>query len=220
MANKNTSSKHTARARLSPLAMLPVFAEVVIYGLLIFEMWSLWTHPGPADFARIQTLALLMGFEFFMVHSALFFNLMPRKVSVLFLLPVYWVIAYFLNTGAENNVILYLYLGLLIIRLRFLFEDHTDIQKARATKISIGAGLIYFGAIGVIAVGETGLPAKGLNPDFFAQENYYETLNVGGIFTEQPHLPLIMGIIYFSMMIVFELYLLFLRPPRIENHLE
>ena len=210
MANKKPSPKSLARVRPSPLAMLPVFAEIFIYLLLIFEMWSLWTQPEPADFARIQTLALLMGFEFFMVHSGLFFNLMPRKTSVLFLLPVYGVIAYFLNTGAENNFILYLYLGLLITRLRFLFEEHTAIQKSRATKISIAAALIYFASIGVIAIGETDLPAKGLNPDFLSKESYYDTLNVGGIFTEQPHLPLIMGIIYFSMMILLELYLLFL----------
>ena len=220
MARNKSTHTSIARTRPGPLDMLPVFAEVLIYGLLIFEMWSLWTHPAPADFSRLQTLALLMGFEFFLVHSGLFFNLMPRKVSVLILLPVYGVIAYFLNTGTENNLILVLYLGLMIARLRFLFTDHSDAQKSRATKISITAAVIYFAAIAVIAVGDASLPARGLTPEFLTQHGYYETLSVGGPFTERPHLPLIMGIIYFSMMIALDLYLLFVRPPRRDPHLQ
>ncbi len=202
------------RSRANGQTMAAALLGVLIYGALNWEMWSLWAHPSPGDFPRLQTLALLMGFEFLLVHSALFINFMPRKTSILFLLPVYGATALMLNTGAENNLILYLYLGLVITRLRFLFTSRSPAQKSRAIKISIAAFLIYLFAVAIIAFGEEALPMKGLTKAFLETNGYFETLQVGGVLTEQPHLPLIMGIIYFSMMIVFELYLLFIRPPR------
>ena len=140
------SNPRAARAKASFGTILSTAVTLLIYGALIWEMWSIWTRPVPADFPRLQTLALIMGFEFLLVHSGLMAAVMPRKVSLFFILPVYGVVAYFLNLGAENNLILF--------------------------------------------------------------------LRVSGIFTEHPHLPLIMGLVYFSLMALLELYLLFLRPPR------
>ncbi len=208
------SNPRAARAKASFGTILSTAVTLLIYGALIWEMWSIWTRPVPADFPRLQTLALIMGFEFLLVHSGLMAAVMPRKVSLFFILPVYGVVAYFLNLGAENNLILFLYAGVLVARLRFLFTPHTPLQKSRAIKISIVSALIYFFAVSVIAIGEASLPAKGLTQDFLQSEGYFETLRVSGIFTEHPHLPLIMGLVYFSLMALLELYLLFLRPPR------
>lgn len=181
------------------------WTNLAIYAALVFEMWQLWTVPTPEDLPRVTTLALLMGFEFLLVHSAVFIAVMPRKTSVFFLLPVYGVVALALNSGAENNVILYLYLGLLVTRLRFLFGDTDAQHRSRVLKTSIIAGFLYLFSVAVIAFGETSLPEKGLNKEFLTSNNYYESLNVQGIFTENPHLPLIMGIIYFTLMIGLEL---------------
>jgi len=180
--------------------------NLVIYAALVYEMWRLLTVPTPEDLPRVTTLALLMGFEFLLVHSAVFMAVMPRKVSVFFLLPVYGVVALALNSGTDNNVILYLYLGLLVTRLRFLFWDTDARHRSRVLKTSIIAGFLYLFSVAVIAFGETSLPEKGLNKAFLASNNYYENLTVHGIFTENPHLPLIMGIIYFTLMIVLELF--------------
>jgi hypothetical protein len=205
------------RARPDFKSAIPSIIEMLLYAFLIREMWCLWSDPTPADFPRLQTLAILMGFEFLLVHSALFIHVTPRKISILFLLPIYGIVALALNTGAENNLILYLYLGVIITRLRFLFGDHTKAQKSRAVKTSIVSFFIYFAAIAIIAVGETSLPKGGLTAKFLESGNYLDSLEVYGIFTEQPHLPLLMGMFYFSALILFELYLVFIRPPRLEN---
>ncbi len=189
-------------------AIWRIFAwtNIVIYALLVYEMWRLWTVPTPADLPRITTFALLMGFEFILVHSAVFMIVFPRKVSVFFLIPVYGVVALMLNSGTDNNVILYLYLGLLFTRLRYLFGGADAEHRSKVLKTSIIAGFIYLFSVAVIALGETSLPEKGLNKVFLTANNYYETLTVHGIFTENPHLPIIMGIVYFSMLIGVELF--------------
>ncbi len=184
------------------------WTNIVIYALLVYEMWRLWTAPTAADLPRVTTLALLMGFEFILVHSAIFTLVFPRKVTILFLFPVYGVVALMLNSGAQNNVILYLYLGLLVTRLRYLFGEKDAQQRTKVLKTSILSGFLYLFAVAVIAFGETSLPEKGLNKAFLTANNYYESLNVQGIFTENPHLPLIMGIVYFSLMVGLELLII------------
>lgn len=179
--------------------------NILIYGVLVWEMYRLWTNPTPSDFPRIETLALMMGFEFILVHSAIFMLVASRKVSLLFLIPVYGVVALLLNSGAENNLILYLYCGVLVSRLRFMFAKIEPSERSRAIKSSIFAGLIYMLSLFVIIGGETSLPSKRLNSEFLSANGYFDQLEVFGIFMESPHLPIIMGMIYFSLMIVFEI---------------
>jgi len=181
------------------------WTNIVIYAFLVYEMWQLWTAPTPEDLGRITTFALLMGFEFILVHSAIFMKVFPRKISILFLIPVYGVVALMLNSGTDNNVILYLYLGLLFTRLRYMFSGADAEHRSKVLKTSIIAGFLYLFSVAVIALGETSLPEKGLNKAFLTANNYYESLTVQGIFTENPHLPLIMGIVYFTSMIGLEL---------------
>ncbi len=182
---------------------------ILIYAALVWEMWRIWNVPTIEDFPRLQTLALLMGFEFILVHSALFMAVAPRNLAIVFLLLVYGIMALMLNTGAENNIILYLYLGVMFTRLRFMFTQSTVEQRAHHLKISIIAGFIYVFSIAVIAIGEQSLPSKGLTESFLTREGYFDTLEVFGIFTEQPHLPLIMGMVYFSLLITLNLVLMF-----------
>ncbi len=177
---------------------------IVIYLALAFEMYRLWVTPLPADIARINLLALLMGFEFIMVHSAVFMLVMPRKKVIWFLIPTYAVVALALNSGAEGNAILFLYLGLMASRLRFMFSTPSAKHRKQAIKHSIIAAGIYFFSIAVIAGGETSIPQKGLTTEFLTTSGYFDALTVYGIFTENPHLPLVMGIIYFGLMSVVE----------------
>lgn len=152
--------------------------NILIYGALVYEMFRLWTMPGPDDFSRIQTLGVLMGLEFILVQSGIFMLLMPRKTSLLFLLPVYGIVAYFLNTGAEKNTILYLYFGVMLTRFRFLFSDIRPEERKSAIKLALIAGAIYMISLIVIIGGETSLPAKGLSQDFLQSNGYFENLKI------------------------------------------
>ncbi|RZV39633.1 MAG: hypothetical protein EX271_10595 [Acidimicrobiales bacterium] len=169
-------------------------------------MFRLSTNPTPSDFPRIETLALMMGFEFILVHSDIFMLVMPCKVTLLILIPVYGVVALLLNRGAENNLILYLYCGGLVSRLQFIFSKIETAERSRAIKLAIVAGLIYMLTLFAIIGGKTNLLSKGLNAEFLGANGYFDQLELYGIFTESPHLPIIMGIIHFSLMIVFEIF--------------
>jgi len=95
----------------------------MVYVVLVFEMLRLWLSPDAMQIDRLNTLAVMMGFEFIMIHSGVFMSVMPRKISLFFLIPFYSTFAFAMNTMVSGNTILWLYFGVVLLRMRFAFSN-------------------------------------------------------------------------------------------------
>lgn len=58
------------------------YVEVAQTALIACQYLYLWLFAGPDDAYKVYSLAILMAFEFVMVHSGLFMAAMPLKASI------------------------------------------------------------------------------------------------------------------------------------------
>lgn len=65
------------------------YVEVAQTALIACQYLYLWLFAGPDDAYKVYSLAILMAFEFVMVHSGFFMAAMPLKASIR---PVYSVV--------------------------------------------------------------------------------------------------------------------------------
>lgn len=186
---------------------------ILIYGALIYEMWRLWSAPNPDDIDRILTLAVMMGFEFIMVHSGVFMSVFPRKMSLFIFVPFYGLFALAFNTMTPGNEILFLYLGVVFIRMRFAFSNPIEQEKGANMGMSLIAVLLYFFLIMGFAIGSDHIPELGLTPEFLKATGYLNEDTIGGIFTEMPQVPMAMGIVYFALLALAEIKIYKLLKP-------
>lgn len=65
------------------------YVEVAQTALIACQYLYLWLFAGPDDAYKVYSLAILMAFEFVMVHSGLFMAAMPLKASIRLFIPLY-----------------------------------------------------------------------------------------------------------------------------------
>ena len=186
---------------------------ILIYAALIYEMLRLWIAPTADDTARILTLAVMMGFEFIMVHSGVFMAVFPRKISLFIFVPIYGLFAWSFNSMVPGNEILYLYLGVVFVRMRFAFSNATEKEKSMNMLMSLIAVMSYFFLILIFAFNSERIPKMGLTPEFLESSGYLKDVAVGGIFTDMPNVPLAMGVIYFTLLAYSEIKIYKLLTP-------
>ena len=209
--------RHILDPSPSPLDLflkLSNWIGIAIYGWIIVEMFQLWHHPGPDDAARILTLATIMAFEFVLVHSGVFMAVMPKKISLLVFIPFYGVFALAMNAMTPGNTILWLYLGIIAVRMRFAFSNPTEEAKGKNMTMSVAAVMTYFVLIFVFAFGANIIPDLGLTAEYL-ESSGFQTLRNGatGIFIESPQVPLAMGIVYFTLIALWEIKIFGLLKP-------
>lgn len=194
-------------------------AGLATYAVLVFEMTRLWVMPETTDVERIQTLAVMMGFEFIMVHSGVFMAVFPRKMALFIFVPVYALFAFAMNSMAPGNTILWLYFAVVFFRMRFAFSDPKSKEKDQAMLISLAAVMTYFFLVLGFAMGSNHVPKLGLTDQFLLQSGYRESVKAGGIFLDTPNVPLAMGVVYFSLIAFFEakIYGLFKPSPKLAD---
>ncbi len=197
-----------------PLWRLAEWVNIVFYSILVFEMLRLWFAPGPQDVGRILTLAMLMVFEFVLVHSGLFMAVFPRRISLILLIPFYGLFAIVFNFIVPGNAILFLYLAVIFVRMRFAFSNPTRAEKTKTLIVTICAAFLYFVLVFIFAFGANFIPDFGLNQDFLQSNAYFNLSDAGGIFVEQPHIPLAMGSVYFTLLALLEVKVYGLLKPK------
>lgn len=168
--------------------------------LLAYQFYMLWANPVATDLTKITDFIALIAFEFVMVHSGVMMAVMPKKVSIFFLIPVYGVFAFVMNFLVSDNAILVLY-GLVVFnRMRFAFSDVSQGIKSRAISNSTIAVVMYFVLLFVSASYLEYIPVLGLTKSFLTETLYFENLNIRGLFFDEPQMSMALGVVYYIVM--------------------
>ncbi|MFH6956177.1 hypothetical protein ACHRV1_02140 [Flavobacterium aquidurense] len=174
------------------------------YYATVFLM--VWMHPEQHPVSLINDLAVLMAFEFIMVHSGVFMAVMPKKLSLFVFFPMYGLFAYGFNHSVVNTNILYIYLLTVLNRMRFAFSDVSPEIRALQMGKSALKAMFYFFLIFAVSFGNSIIPKFGLTDDFLEKSHYFDTVKSSGLFIEKPYVPICMGFIYYSVPVFYFLY--------------
>ena len=159
-------------------------------------------------------MAGLMAFEFVMVHSGVFMAVMPKKISLYFLIPFYGVFALAFTASMGTTDILIIYLVVVFNRMRFAFSDVSPQIKNRTILLSILAAIAYLFLIFIIIFTNGIFGEQGLTQEFLNATSYFENLNAGGEFLERPHTAISFGFFYYCTLALFEALLLRAKMPK------
>lgn len=182
--------------------------SVLINLLLVFRFLQLWINPTEVNAAEVYSMAVLVGFEFIMVHSGVFMAILPKKLSLYLLVPVYGLFALGFNFAVEDNRVLLTYLVVVINRMRFAFSDVSPALKRRAIAYSVFAVFFYFILIISVSVGSDSIPEFGLDYAFTHSHGYESIKLAGGLLTDEPKTAMAFGVAYYFLLAIVEVVLL------------
>jgi hypothetical protein len=184
------------------------YAAIVMNLIIAYQFLKLWYMPQFSDVAHLFSMAMLMAFEFIMVHSGVFMAVMPKKISLFLLVPIYALFAFAFFKATENNTILIVY-GLVVLnRMRFAFSEVSAYLKKRAILISILAALSYFVLIFVCLFTNGIFGELALTQEFLNTSGYFNHTKGSGVFVETPHIAISFGFFYHSLLAIIEALLL------------
>ena len=179
------------------------YSGVVMNLLLAAQAYLLWTNPTVNDANKIYTIAVLMGFEFFMIHSGVFMAAFPRKISLYVFFPLYGMFALAINAMTDGNAVLYLYLIVIFQRMRFAFFNANKGLKNKAISFSAWAVIIYMFSIMIVLFNSDNVSVFGLTNDFLVISGYRDKHSVG-VFTDSPNLAMAFAVIYYGLLALTE----------------
>ncbi|WP_371395648.1 hypothetical protein [Fretibacter rubidus] len=185
-------------------AYLSGWISITLYGFLVFELLRLWTHPTDADALRVLTLAVMMAMEFIMAHSGVFMAAMSRSKAMIILIPFYGLFAWGFSSYVPGNDMMWLYFGVVAMRMRFAFSNPTEDQVGRNIGLSAVVVMTYFVLIFIFAFNADNIPLFGLTPEYLTASGYHDLHDSGGIFIDQPNVALAMGVVYFTLIAIWE----------------
>jgi len=154
-----------------------------------------------------------MGFEFILVHSGVFMAAMPRKISLLVLVPFYGLFALAMNALIPGNAILWLYLSVILTRMRFAFSETSDAAKEANIIFSVVSVMTYFFMMILFAVLNEVIPRFGITESYLKSIDYSSLHDSGGIFIDMPNVPITMGVLYFTILAFYE-WRIYIRKPQ------
>ena len=191
------------------------YSGVIMNLIFVAQAYLLWTSPTVDDVNKIYTIAVLMGFEFFMVHSGVFMTVFPKKISLYIFFPLYGMFALAINAMADGNTVLYLYLIVIFHRMRFAFFNVNQGLKNKAMMFSVWAVIIWMFTVVMIMINKHNFPLLGLTDDFLIISGYREKHSIGA-FTDDPNLAMAFGVIYYSLLALteFNLTRAYIKHPK------
>lgn len=170
-------------------------------GIIAFQFLYLWLFAGVEEAYQVYAMAILMAFEFIMVHSGVFMSVMPKKYSLFVFFPLYGLFAYAFDQmmGESDYTVIIIYLTTVLNRMRFAFFNASKEMKNEQVFMSVIAVIGYFFLlVGVVLVGKL-VPEFALGDSFTASEVYREvSAKSGGLFIDKPSLPICLGFLYYS----------------------
>lgn len=174
------------------------------YYATVFLM--VWMHPEEYNVSLINDLAVLMAFEFIMVHSGVFMAVMPKKISLFVFFPMYGLFAYGFDHSVVNTNIFYIYLLTVLNRMRFAFSNVSPEVRALQIGKSVAKAMFYFFLIFAVCFANGIIPKFGLTDEFLEKSHYFDTVKSSGLFIEKPYVPISMGFIYYSVPVLYFIY--------------
>lgn len=182
------------------------YAGAFMLLVIAYQYFTLWVHPNPNNAVKIADLAVLMAFEFVMVHSGIFMALLPKMVSIFILIPFYSLFAFAMNKSVSDYSILMIYSLVVFNRMRFAFSKPSPPIRARQIYKSLFSVLVYIVPLIVLAIGAEFVPELGLNKAFLNSIDYYQNLKSSGLFVEEPHFAIVFGLLYYTVLAFLEVY--------------
>ncbi len=183
------------------------YSSVIFNIAMAIQAFVLWFHPTLADADKIYTTALLIVFEFFMIHSAPFMLFFPKKISLFIFFPFYGLFALAFNALADGNTVLYFYLIIVFNRMRFAFFNGDKNLKSRTGTLSVIALVVWLLGIFIINMIKNYLPVFGLSENFLELSGYRAKHSIG-VFTDDPKMAMALAIIYYFFLAIAEYKLL------------
>lgn len=179
--------------------------NIALYGWLIYEILTLWIAPENDDALRVLTLAVMMGMEFIMGHSGVFMAVLKRSWSMVILIPFYALFAWGFSSYVPGNEMMWIYFGIVALRMRFAFSNPTENQINKNILMSIATVMTYFILVFIVAFNADNIPVFGLTADYLQNSGYNDIPDSGGIFLDTPNTALAMGVVYFTLLAVWEI---------------
>jgi len=170
---------------------------------LIAALFWFWLHPSGTAAERINTIEIMFIFEFLMVHSGTMMAVMPRRLSLFVLIPFYGLFAWALSTAAPSSGFLWVYFGIVFLRMRFAFANTSRGEKVINIAVSISGVVIYFAAIIITALSASKLPRLGLTDEFLEEAGYQPEITEAVLNTAHHFVALM--IIYFTLIMIAEI---------------
>lgn len=185
------------------------YAGVLLNLMVAYQFLILWISPSIEDPEKIKAYAMLMVFEFILVHSGVFMAVMPKKISLFVFVPFYAIFAFGLNAAMKDNTLFIIYLLVVLNRMRFAFSDVTPTIKSRIIITSILAAVSYLILAFAVVLPRDYIPTFGLNEKFLITSGYTFNKTGSGIFVDSPHIAICLGVLYYCSLALIEV--LFLR---------
>ncbi|MET3019621.1 hypothetical protein [Flavobacterium hydatis] len=182
------------------------FIEYGFYAYYATVFLMVWLHPEQYNTSLINDLAILIVFEFIMVHSGVFMAVMPKRYSIFVFFPMYGLFAYSFNNSVIDTNIFYIYLLVVLNRMRFAFSNVSDEVRLKEIGKSVFRAMLYFVLLFAVVLGNAFVPKLGLTPDFLDKVHYFDKIKSSGLIMEKPYIAMCMGFLYYSLPVLFFLY--------------
>lgn len=169
--------------------------------MIVADFRYLWLFAGPDDAYKVYSLAILMAFEFVMVHSGFLWQLCRSRLQYgcLFRCMDFLHSQLGIQCGGDYTIII-LYLATVLNRMRFAFFNVSKSVKQRVVKQSMIALAVYFVLTVSVVCAESVIPSFSLGAAFSESASYTREVRAGGLFVEKPYVPICLGFLYYSVL--------------------
>lgn len=193
------------------------YAGILMHLIIAFQFLKLWYQPNFDDAEKIYAMAVLMAFEFILMHSGVFMAVMPKKISLYVLVPIYGLFAWAFSQSMPDNSILIIYGFIILNRMRFAFSDVSPALKNKAILTSTLGAFSYFVLIFVCVFTNSIFGELGLTPSFLDISGYFNHTKASGAFIDTPHIAIGFGFFYYCALTLIEAVLLIVGPKKVKN---
>lgn len=156
------------------------YTDVMLNLFMAGWFLRLWIAPQLEDADDIYSLSVLLAFEVLMLHSGTFMAFFPPKWSIFIFIPAYGLFAWAYSYTLEDNFILWIYLFVVLNRMRFAFFNKDIGLRLRTMKSSFISTFIYVIVLGLTLLVSDYLPEFGLTEAFLEEANPKDSFFLDG----------------------------------------
>lgn len=155
-----------------------------------------WIAPAPEDGENIYMLTVFLMFDFILLHSGAFMAFVTGKIGIFIFFPLYGLFALAFAIMAGTSQILWLYLFVVLNRMRFAFFNQGSKAAIVNFKVSFFRAFVWFFSLLFVVLIADLLPELGHKGMAFP--------DIGGDVFDKTHVAMFFGVFYNLALAVFE----------------
>jgi hypothetical protein len=169
-----------------------------------------WISPYTLGTRAVWHLSMVILLEFIVMHSSAFVGVIgfselsrtKRTLAIVGLSAFYFLFAWAFSVGFESNWPMLAFFGLTLNRLlgTLIGQTPEGAEKVFVAGSWIISGVTYL--LGVALTSLASLPRLGVTDEVIRAQGFTS----GGLFTEQPHVALAFGALYFTVQTFWSLF--------------